>query len=349
MTDILANVQLIRSLPPSESSLESVPDDEATAVATITEMISTRLRATAQPGLAARDAHPKAHGCVAAMLQILDNLPNNLSQGLFASVANYPCWVRFSNGSGTPQPDKLGDGRGMAIKVMNVAASRSTTQDFVMINNPVFFVRNARDYIDYQSATNQVRFFFPGFNPFHFRLHELFAALEITRRIVSNPLNVQYYSMTPYLLGDEACKFSCRPLGAPSAAVSRSSPNFLHDNLVAALESRDAMFELCVQLRNDAASMPIEDPTIAWSEHISPFIPVAHLTISKQIFDTPERAAFGEALSFTPWHGLDAHRPLGGINRVRRVVYEAISALRHDLNHVTRVEPTANVKPTRAT
>jgi hypothetical protein len=37
---------------------------------------------------------------------------------------------------------------------------------------------------------------------------------------------------------------------------------------------------------------------------------------------------------------VDAHRPLGGINRVRRSVYEAISTLRHQLNDAPRVEPT---------
>jgi hypothetical protein len=28
-------------------------------------------------------------------------------------------------------------------------------------------------------------------------------------------------------------------------------------------------------------------------------------------------------MSFTPWHGLAAHRPLGGIMRVRKAAYEA--------------------------
>jgi len=37
---------------------------------------------------------------------------------------------------------------------------------------------------------------------------------------------------------------------------------------------------------------------------------------------------------------VEAHRPLGGINRVRRVVYEAISSLRHQLNLAPRTEPT---------
>lgn len=230
----------------------------------------------------------------------------------------------------------------MAVKVMDVAASPSTTQDFVMINNPVFVVRNAADYVDFNASTNQLHFFLPGWNPFRFRIHELLAAMGITRRAVSNPLNVQYYTMTPYLMGDQACKFSWRPMGTPSPFVDRSSVNFLHDNLVAALASGDAGFELCVQLRTDAASMPIEDPTIAWSEESSPYIPVAHLLIRKQLFETPKRIAFGENLSFTPWHGLEAHRPLGGINRARRLVYETISALRHNLNQIVRVEPTDN-------
>ena len=38
---------------------------------------------------------------------------------------------------------------------------------------------------------------------------------------------------------------------------------------------------------------------------------------------------------------LEAHRPLGGINRLRRTVYETISRLRHDLNGIPRAEPAA--------
>ena len=333
--------QLIPAAPPGSSALETVPATEAAAIAAITDLIATRIRDAAKTGPAIRDAHPKMHGCVSATLRILEGLPETLAQGLFAHPQIYPCWVRFSNGSGTPQGDKIGDGRGMAIKVMDVDDSRSKTQDFILINNPVFFVRNASDYVAFQSATKPLHFFLPGLNPFRFRLHELFAAAGITRRKVNNPLSAQYWSMTPYLVGPLACKFSCRPIGRASPFADRSSPDFLHDNLVAALGAGDAVFEFCVQLRGAPEKMPIEDPTIPWSEQASPFVPVAYLTIPKQIFDTRDRKAFGEALSFTPWHGLDAHRPLGGINRVRRIVYEAISKLRHELTNTPRVEPSA--------
>ena len=51
--------------------------------------------------------------------------------------------------------------------------------------------------------------------------------------------------------------------------------------------------------------------------------------------------ALAEQISYTPWHALPEHAPLGGVNRVRRVVYESISRLRHELNGVPRREPTS--------
>lgn len=321
---------------------ESRPASEAAAVEAIAEAIEARVRTqAAQSPPARRDAHPKMHGCVQAEFRVLDDLPAPLRVGLFEQARAYPAWIRFSNGNGSPQPDAVGDGRGMAVKVMGVAASRSGTQDFIMINNPAFFVRNAADYVAFNADPNPQRFFFPSWNPFAWRFHELFVAIGITRRQVSNPLNVQYWSMTPYLLGEAAMKFSARPVGTPAPFEDRSTPDFLHDNLVKALGQADAAFDFCVQLCARPDRMPIEDPTIEWREADAPFVPVARITIPRQVFDTPQRAAFGENLSFTPWHGLDAHRPLGGINRVRRVVYEAISRLRHDLNGAPRAEPTA--------
>ena len=58
-----------------------------------------------------------------------------------------------------------------------------------------------------------------------------------------------------------------------------------------------------------------------------------------QEFDTAERDSISENLSFTPWHSLSEHRPLGGIARARRVIYESISKLRHAANGVVRQEP----------
>jgi hypothetical protein len=332
--------ELIAAGPADGAPWEEIPPGEAEATATIASLAEQRVRAAAAKQMPAmRDAHAKMHGCVEARLHVLEGLPPALAQGLFARPAVYPAWVRFSNGSPTPQADDKGDGRGMAIKVVGVAESRTGTQDFVMINSPAFFIRNAPEYLVFNKADNPLSFFVPDLNPFHIHLHDALAALAIATRHVSNPLNAQYYSMTPYLYGDVPCKFSARPLGAPSPFEDRSTPDFLRDNLVKALDAADAGFEFCVQLRNHPDAMPIEDPTIEWPEAVSTFVPVARLIIPRQGFDTPQRRQFGQDLSFTPWHGLDAHRPLGGINRVRRVVYATISRVRHEINGVAQVEP----------
>ena len=323
------------------SPFETVPPGEAAAIAAVVQAIEAQVRAGfAKTGHAIRDAHPKMHGCVFARLEVSTDLPADLRRGLFAEPGAYDAWVRFSNGSGTPQKDEAGDGRGMAVKVLGVAGSPSGTQDFVMINHPAFFVRNAADYVDFSRAKNPLGFFFPSFNPFRWRLHELFTARAITQHVVSNPLDAQYYSMAPLLFGDIPCKVSARPVGPASAFADRTGDDFLRANLVKALGEGDKVFELCVQRQADPAAMPVEDPTIPWPEDRAPFMAVARLTIPRQVFATPEQDAFGENLSFTPWHGLAAHRPLGGINRVRREVYETISTLRHELNGATGQEPT---------
>jgi hypothetical protein len=326
---------------------EVVPPGEAEALRRIVEAIEGRVREAARHGPARRDAHPKMHGCVRAEFRVLDTVPPELRAGVFAEPGrSFEAWVRFSNGSEKPGPDADGDGRGMAIKLLGVAGSPSGTQDFLLINHPVFFVRDAADYVDFQTAPAPWRFFAPSWNPFALRLREALIAHRITRQDVRNPLSVRYWSMTPYACGGVACKFSARPLPPASPHTAAEGPDFLRANLARHLAEAEARFEFLVQPRRaEGGAMPVEDPRIPWDEADSPFVPVATITIPPQRFDTPARDAFGENLSFTPWHCLEAHRPLGGINRLRRTVYEAISRLRHELNGTPREEPAAADHP----
>jgi prostaglandin-endoperoxide synthase 2 len=322
------------------SPWERIPGEEPEAIASITRLAEQRVRSNASDDPPARrDAHSKMHGCVQSEFRVLEDFPAAYKKGLFATPATYQAWVRFSNGAGVPAPDRTGDGRGMAIKVLGVSESRTGTQDFVMINSPTFFVKNAAEYVEFSQTDNPLRFFVPDLNPLHIRLHDMLNAFAIAGRQVSNPLNSQYWSMTPYLFEDGPCKFSARPAGPLSAFEGRATADFLRENLVRALDAGDATFDFCVQLRGDPESMPVEDPTVEWRERDAPFVAVARLTIPRQTFDKPDRRAFGESLSFSPWHGLDAHRPLGGVNRVRRTVYDTISRVRHDLNGIARSEP----------
>jgi hypothetical protein len=98
----------------------------------------------------------------------------------------------------------------------------------------------------------------------------------------------------------------------------------------------EVLFELSVQLLPGATAEQIDTPTVEWQ---TPFQPVARLRIPSQRFDTEERMSFCENLTYTPWHALPEHRPLGEVNEIRRAVYLASSALRHERRGTPVSEP----------
>jgi hypothetical protein len=338
---------------PTAPGLETIPADEPAAIAEAAKLISDSIRKTYPEGNrpARRDAHAKAHGCVKARVTVPE-LPENLRVGVFKEPRTYPAWIRYSNGSGTPQPDSAGDGRGMAIKLMGVqgkklleAEADATTHDFVMINHPVFFIDTAANYVTFTKDAqggDPLAYFIGIRSPLSWHLKGAKIAETMFVKKTVNPLETQYFSMAAYLFGDKAIKFSAKPCASREGVLEpTSSPDFLAENMERSLKDGAGCFELMVQLQTTPKEMPVEDPTETWSEKASPFVKVAHIEIPSQAFRSEEQMKLCENLSFTPWHALPEHRPLGGINRLRKVVYETISSLRHDLNGVRRQEPTA--------
>jgi hypothetical protein len=339
----------------SAADQEVIPPTEAADSQTIIERIEQGINGAYALGMrpSMRDAHAKAHGCVRAQFTVDLNIPPDLRRGVFAEPKTYSAWVRFSNGAGTPHNDQSGDGRGMAVKLTGVPGTKllpeqanAQTQDFLMINHPVFFVRNVADYVPFTqlSLLNKANEFLDT------HLHEKSIVAAITSKAVDEAFTQRYYSMAPYMLGDKYVKFSARPVGCTSGTALAASdapepkddPGFLRQRMVSWLSEKDACFKFAVQPQTDRTTQPIEDPTILWDEAKAPFIDVASIRIPKQTFDTDAQRTFCENLSYTPWHALPEHRPVGGINRLRKDLYEAISKLRHRLNKAPRVEPTGD-------
>lgn len=328
--------------------LERVPVGEAEAIAEtlalLDHFMETEYGGPGRPAL--RDAHAKAHGCVKAEF-VVGELDDSLRVGLFREPGRYPAWIRFSNGNDRPQGDAAPDGRGMAVKVMNVPGKKllpdeieATTQDFVMINHPVFFVDTAKHYASFTRAQLSGR----TWSYFLRHLRGFWIALKLRGHDVANPLESQYWSMSAYRFGDgeRAAKFSARPCSVSQGEfIETDSPHFLADNMERHLSERGGCFEFLIQRQGDPRRMPVEDPTVLWNESKAPFVPVATIRIPEQGFRDPGRTALCENLSMTPWHALPEHRPLGGINRLRRAVYERISTLRHEMNQTLRAEPSA--------
>ena len=306
---------------------------------------------------ARRDAHPKAHGCVSAEFRVEDILPPNLAQGIFVPGTRYPAWIRFSNGDANPhRSDGKGDARAMAIKIFDVSGEKileedrhALTQDFIMINHPVFLTDHPGRYLKLVECSHSTNPLVKMLGLVELGAKGALTALEVQSSKIGNPLAVRYWSTVPYRLGDppykQAIKFSAMPVDAIAAELpDHPDPNFLREAMIDQLQKGEARFDFLVQPRTSNA-MSVEDTQTEWTEAEAPFHKVVTITIPKQVFATAERDALAENLSFNPWHALPQHRPLGGVNRIRRVVYKKISTLRRELNNVSLKEPTAWAEP----
>jgi hypothetical protein len=286
-----------------------------------------------------RHVHAKSHGLLWGEFIVESAIPGTMKVGVFANPQTYPIWVRFSNASspkkrGELKSDKEPDARGMAIKLMNVEGEKvlddeEKTQDFILLNHPVFFVKDVKGYIDIATvksgkATPELM---DAMKP------SLAIAQEMGSKKISNPLHVQYWSTTPYKLGSNAIKFSIKPQHeVETSTVESESDSYLREAMVNFLtdEGKDAIFDFLIQLHVDEERTPVENPMKEWKEEDAPFVKVATIRIPSQKFDFDERKRLDEGLLFTPWHTLPEHEPLGSVNLARKKIYQELATARRE-------------------
>ncbi len=348
---------------PYSDQIEVIPADEDEDIRKVIQAVTTILQRTHQKsGRYQPDVHVKTVGCAVGEFRVLPNLPAELAQGLFRADRTYPAVLRFSNSASQDQADWLPDGRGLSIKLMNVEGDRlegdaapGRTQDFIMINHPVFFARNAKDMLrleqvlveaDYNPlAAVQGVLTGGNWNPLQWHWNEAITALRIAGHLPAHPASQTYFSMAPIRYGHYVAKYRVQPAGdAPHSWLDLvrklgGEANGLHLMLEETLRSQQILFEFQVQLRTCAETMPIEDATVEWPEGESPFRTVGLLLIPRQEISALQRTNACQNLSFNVWHALADHRPLGGINRLRREVYNVSSIWRHRAAGVECREP----------
>ena len=325
---------------------ETIPPGEAQFTDDLAARLKAKIIRDNPTGIMRRDAHPKMHGVVKAEFIIEPNLPPELRVGVFKEPKTYQAWVRFSNQDGSINADSGGDIRGMAIKLMGVPGLKvlepeqdEQTQDFIVISTNVFVTKDVEEFDDLIKCMTGSIFAKIWFFLTHWRV-----GWNLYKSMIkfANPLQIRYFSTTPYLFGSNAVKYSTIPhVKTPDTIPEDPSFDYLRLAMMKQLKEGDAFFDFTVQLQTDAEAMPIEDPGHEWPESMSPFRKVATIRILQQEFDSDKQKEFGENLSFSPWHALPEHRPLGGINRARKVVYRVISMFRHEYNHAVRKEPSS--------
>ena len=328
-----------------ELAAEYPPADEAATTRRLIELTKEALEQRHASGTTLRFNQAKHVGCVRAELEIESDLAADLRVGLFAAAGTYPTWIRFATASTQSDTDK--DFRGLSLKVMGVEGEMlfgdGANFDFVLNSHPALFVGTPEEFakfVDKSLNSHPILFFL---NPFDLHIKEL-GIVRAGRQHHASHLAIPYWSTTPYLFGaGRAVKYAAKPCAASNAEPPDPlTDDYLHDAMREQLAAGGACYEFMVQFQTDAEAMPIEDATVEWDEAVSPFRKVASVRIPSQSFDSPAQMEFCENLAFNPWHAFAEHRPLGGLNRVRKELYAELARFRHERNQVSYSEPTGD-------
>jgi len=349
------------------STVETVQPDEAEVIGQLNQSFQSILDTTSRDyGHAVRAVHAKAHGIARGTLTVADALPPELAQGLFAAPGRYEAVIRLSTNPGDILDDSIGLPRGLALKVIGVEGERlpgsegDTTQDFIMVNAPVFAAPDAKAFSKNLKLLAGTTDKAEGAKKL---LSGVLRAFEATLETVGlesatlkqmggaanvHPLGETYFSQTPFRYGDHIAKFQLAPV---SPALTRLTgdivstsgrPDALREAVREVLIEQGGTWELRVQLNRDLEAMPVEDPTKEWKEADSPFQTVATLEIPLQLsWEHGGSDAVDDALSYSIWHGIAAHRPLGNVNRARRDTYAHSAGFRGRFNGCPVHQPRA--------
>ena len=348
-----------------DESLERVEPDEAETAEQLIETL-TRINETtlAHQKHAHRSVHAKSHALLTGELVVPGDLPRELAQGIFGREGRYPLVMRLSTVPGDLLDDSVSTPRGMAVKIIGVEGERlpgsegDVTQDFVLVNGPVFSAPNAKRFaasLKLVAATTERA---------EGAKKALSAVLRGTERVIealggksttllslggqpeTHPLGDTYYSQVPLRFGDYVVKLSIAPHSPNLTALTdaelnvNGKPNGLREAMVEHFATQGGEWDVRVQFCTDPESMPIEDASVAWPEEKSPYIDVARIVVPPQpAWNAARRAAIEDGLAFSPWHGVAAHRPLGSVMRARRLAYKVMAKFRAHHNGVDIREP----------
>lgn len=337
-----------------DPSVETIRDDEAQTqvelAATLVDMQKTMLDHT---GHALRGVHAKSHGVLRGELRVLDGLPGELAQGLFAAARRYPVAMRLSTPPAEVLDDRVSLPRGMAIKVMGVEGARvegsegDDSQDFLFVDGPVFAAPDAKGFLKSLKLLAGTTDKAPGAKRV---LSTVLQGVEKAIEAVGgksgslialgghaevHPLGATFFNQLPIRFGDYIAKLQLVPVAPAMRALEnqpidlQDKPDGTRDAVVDYIRQQPAEWELRVQLCTDLERMPVEDASVEWPQDLSPFVPVARITAEvQQGWSEALQRELDEGMAFNPWHALAAHRPLGNVMRARKVAYAASSDFR---------------------
>jgi hypothetical protein len=318
------------NLKPSTAWKESVGPDEAQRFAGYGHQFAAiQARKSKRYGVG-RALHRKQITVAQGTLEVLADVPEFARQGLFAAPKQFTVWVRLSNGGLDRAADRTPDIRGFAMRVLGVQGDSAlgngpaVSQDFALINQEVFGFPSSAEFVDFVVAASSgmgslLRYVLKryGFLGGPLRLAKMIGTMG---KPFGGFATEMVYSAAPIACGPYAVRVRLVPAQGNGPATSGANQDWGAD-FNTRLMDRELQWDLQLQPYLDDKNTPIEDASVNWT---SPYTTVARLSLPKQDSNSAQGKVLAgevEKSVFDPWQALAAHRPLGDVQRARKVVY----------------------------
>lgn len=295
-----------------------------------------------------RGTHVKTQGIVKGRLTVLPDLPEHLAQGLFAvGEKEHDVAVRFANEPSFLQDDKTTGPRGCGMKVFDVdgefmdpAGKSSRTHDFTFNNAPVLELRDLPTCLEIFQLKEKYFDDGAGLEAALKQRQDKDLQFAPTQLPNQHFLSYTMYSQSAFRYGDYVAKYALFPTGKMQrelamCQITEDADREQHSVwLREYFESNDAEYDFRVQLLRNTDEQSVEDCSKPWDEEKYPFETVGTVFLPKgqDAFETERRVFWEDRMKLNPWYGIEAHRPLGSANRLRKTLYQRSVARRNELN-----------------
>lgn len=319
-----------RTPGPSTDWREKIaPDEEQRYAGYARQFAEIQARRSARWG-PGRTLHRKQIMAAQGTLEVLDGLPGFARHGLFAHPHDYDVWVRLSNGGMDQGPDSAPDIRGFSIRVFGVQGDSALgngpagSQDFTLINQESFAFAGSGEFVDFVAAASHGN---GALFKYLFKRYGLLGAprqLSKMIKVAGKPFGgfaaEPLFSALPMANGPYAVRVRLLPVPSNGMAALEAVEDWARD-FSARLARQPLHWDLQLQFYSNEELTPIEDASVNWE---TPYSTVARLMLPQQDTSSPEGRDLAqqvEATVFDPWQALAEHRPLGDVQRARKIVY----------------------------
>jgi hypothetical protein len=335
-----------------DSGVTDVPDGEAEEMETTRNMFTKLINGDFEGhGHCYPVTHAKTLGLVKGKLIVSDNLPEHLKQSMFARPGEYPVLMRYSTNNhnvGTADPST--PMRANTIKIFNVDGDRfpegagNRTQDF-SFNSSI----QVSELSDARTTREIIGIFMKMESPRKEDQEAAVAELKGRKDVQlqtggrrapnAHAAAQSFYSQVPYRFGKYVGKHALIPSTDHQSALlsdtlkEGDTINAMTTKLKNFYAEHDTVYLWQFQLLENLDDQPVEYAGKQWDTAKYPYQTVAKLVFPKQdSYNYQLKSFYEDHMRANAWRGLKTLEPLGGTNRLRRLMYPYAGKLREKLN-----------------